>query len=30
VQAIVTALRSSTERRRARVEKLLASFGGKD
>jgi guanylate kinase len=30
VQAIVTALRCSTERRRARVEKLLASFGGKD
>jgi guanylate kinase len=30
VQAIVTALRCSTEQRRARVEKLLASFGGKD
>jgi guanylate kinase len=30
VQAIVTALRCSTERRRARVEELLASFGGKD
>jgi len=30
VQAIVTALRCSTLRRRARVEKLLASFGGKD
>ena len=28
VQAIVTALRCSTERRRAWVEKLLASFGG--
>jgi guanylate kinase len=30
VQAIVTALRCSTVRRRPRVEKLLASFGGKD
>jgi guanylate kinase len=30
VQAIVTALRCSNPRRRARVEKLLASFGGKD
>lgn len=30
VQAIVTALRCSTAQRRARVEKLLASFGGKD
>jgi guanylate kinase len=30
VQAIVTALRCSSERRRDRVEKLLASFGGKD
>jgi guanylate kinase len=29
-QAIVTALRCATARRRARVEKLLASFGGKD
>jgi len=30
VQAIVTALRCSTAQRRARVERLLASFGGKD
>src|SRR3982075_3221165 len=30
VQAIVTALRCSSARRRGRVEKLLASFGGKD
>jgi len=30
VQAIVTALRCSTAQRRARVESLLASFGGKD
>src|SRR3979490_2254638 len=30
VEAIVTALRCSSARRRARVEKLLASFGGKD
>jgi guanylate kinase len=30
VQAIVTALRCTSARRRARVEKLLASFGGKD
>jgi guanylate kinase len=30
VQAIVTALRCATAQRRARVEKLLASFGGKD
>jgi guanylate kinase len=30
VQAIVTALRCSTARQRARVERLLASFGGKD
>jgi guanylate kinase len=30
VQAIVTALRCSSARRRDRVEKLLASFGGKD
>lgn len=29
-QAIVTALRCTTARRRARVEELLASFGGKD
>jgi guanylate kinase len=29
-QAIVTALRCTTARRRARVEKLLASFGGTD
>jgi guanylate kinase len=29
-QAIVIALRCSSSRRRARVEKLLASFGGKD
>jgi guanylate kinase len=29
-QAIVTALRCTSARRRARVEKLLASFGGKD
>src|ERR1700745_1646954 len=29
VQAIVTALRCSSARRRGRVEKLLASFGGK-
>jgi len=29
-QAIVTALRCTTARRRARVENLLASFGGKD
>jgi guanylate kinase len=29
-QAIVTALRCSSERRRGRVEKLLASFGGKN
>jgi guanylate kinase len=29
-QAIVIALRCSSARRRARVEKLLASFGGKD
>lgn len=29
-QAIVTALRCSSTRRRARVEALLASFGGKD
>jgi guanylate kinase len=29
-QAIVTALRCTSTRRRARVEKLLASFGGKD
>jgi guanylate kinase len=30
VQAIVIALRCTSARRRARVEKLLASFGGKD
>jgi guanylate kinase len=30
VQAIVTALRCTSARRRDRVEKLLASFGGKD
>ncbi len=30
VQSIVTALRCTSARRRARVEKLLASFGGKD
>jgi guanylate kinase len=30
LQAIVIALRCSTSQRRARVEKLLASFGGKD
>jgi guanylate kinase len=30
VQAIVTALRCKSERRRARVEELLASFGGKN
>jgi guanylate kinase len=30
VQAIVTALRCASARRRDRVEKLLASFGGKD
>jgi guanylate kinase len=30
VQAILTALRCTSARRRARVEKLLASFGGKD
>ena len=30
VEAIVTALRCSSARRRARVEELLASFGGKD
>src|SRR5882672_12387833 len=30
VEAIVTALRCSSARRRGRVEKLLASFGGKD
>jgi guanylate kinase len=30
VQAIVTALRCTSGRRRDRVEKLLASFGGKD
>ena len=30
VQAIVTALRCTSVRRRDRVEKLLASFGGKD
>jgi guanylate kinase len=30
VQAIVTALRCSRERRRGQVEQLLASFGGKD
>ncbi len=30
VQAIVTALRCSSARRRDRVERLLASFGGKD
>jgi guanylate kinase len=30
VQAIVTALRCSTARQRARVERLLASFGRKD
>lgn len=30
VQAIVTALRCTSMRRRDRVEKLLASFGGKD
>jgi guanylate kinase len=30
VQAIVIALRCSSQRRRDRVEKLLASFGGKD
>ncbi|HYL84839.1 MAG TPA: guanylate kinase [Candidatus Angelobacter sp.] len=30
VQAIVTALRCSVERRRERVEQLLASFGGND
>jgi guanylate kinase len=29
-QAIVTALRCTTARRRGRVEELLASFGGKD
>jgi len=29
-QAIVMALRCTTERRRGRVEELLASFGGKD
>jgi len=29
-QAIVTALRCTSARRRARVEQLLASFGGKD
>jgi len=29
-RAIVTALRCTTARRQARVEKLLASFGGKD
>src|SRR5438270_14101797 len=29
-QAIVTALRCTSPRRRVRVEKLLASFGGKD
>ena len=29
-QAIVTALRCTSARRRAQVEKLLASFGGKD
>jgi guanylate kinase len=29
-QAIVTALRCTTARRRSRVEELLASFGGKD
>jgi guanylate kinase len=29
-QAIVTALRCTRERRRAQVERLLASFGGKD
>ena len=29
-QAIVTALRCSSERRRGRVEELLASFGGKE
>jgi guanylate kinase len=29
-QAIVTALRCTSARRRDRVEKLLASFGGKD
>jgi len=29
-QAIITALRCTSARRRARVEKLLASFGGKD
>src|ERR1700720_2425826 len=29
-QAIVTALRCTSARRRGRVEKLLASFGGKD
>jgi len=30
VQAIVTALRCTRERRRGQVERLLASFGGKD
>jgi guanylate kinase len=30
VQAIVTALRCTRERRRGQVEQLLASFGGKD
>ena len=30
VQAVVTALRCTSARRRGRVEKLLASFGGKD
>src|SRR6202047_1574434 len=30
VQSILTALRCSSARRRGRVEKLLASFGGKD
>ena len=30
VEAIVTALRCSSGRRRALVENLLASFGGKD
>ena len=29
-QAVVTALRCTSARRRGRVEKLLASFGGKD
>jgi hypothetical protein len=30
VEAILTAVRCSSRRRRGRVEALLASFGGKD